>query len=308
MTISAKVIAHSSQPGAPDLITLQCRYPRFIHAEAKTHRVMSIDDAEYEFLQEISFMDDANLSRNASSSRAIPIKRMIQDVIDDPAMPVAWGSKKPGMQAGEECTNKIDTGDYTGFSREGAWLFARDNAVDVAKGFAEAGYHKQIVNRLLEPFGHISVVVTATEWDNFFALRCHPDADPTMRALAEAMRDAIQASKPGPLEWHLPYINSADVENVRKHPTGYGVEGNSSWYPLAMISAARCARVSYLNHDGTDPDIEKDLALAKRLLDSRHMSPFEHQAQAWTYGVYKSHLSGNFNGWYQHRKIIEARE
>lgn len=316
MTISAKVIAHSSQPGNPDLITLQCRYPRFIHAEAKTHRVMSIDDAEYEFLQEISFMDDENLSRNASSSRAIPIERMIQDVIDDPAMPVAWGSNKPGMQAGEECTNPVRINviadDGTGLlelplgvRNETAWLSARDAAVHHASAFAKAGYHKQIVNRLLEPFGHISVVVTATEWDNFFALRCHPDADPTMRALAEAMRDAIAASRPLDVDWHLPYVTDKDwrLEHGPKFPTK-----QEAFNHLAMISAARCARVSYLNHDGTDPDIEKDLALAKRLLDSRHMSPSEHQAQAWTDGVYKSHLSGNFNGWYQHRKMIEARE
>jgi len=167
MTITAKVITHSCAAGVPDLITMQCRYPRFIHAEFMTHRVFS---------------------RNASSSRAIPIERMIQDVIDDPAMPVAWGSNKPGMQAGVELP-------HWRVARE-CWLDARDAAVERAKEMMNLGAHKQIVNRLLEPFGHISVVVTATEWDNFFALRCHPDADPTMRALAEAMWDAITASLP----------------------------------------------------------------------------------------------------------------
>ncbi|PTX49077.1 thymidylate synthase Thy1 [Gemmobacter caeni] len=285
MTITAKVIAHSRAEGVPDLITLQLRYPRFIHSEFMTHRVFS---------------------RNASSSRAIPIERMIQDVIDDPAMPVAWGSNKPGMQAGEECRELVDVPEVNSFgepfdqtlTRELAWCSARNRAVEVASAFAKAGYHKQIVNRLLEPFAHISVVVTATEWDNFFALRCHPDADPTMRALAEAIRDAIAKSNPHRVPNHLPYVtlkeSFADVGNM---------PGKEVWAKWAMISAARCARVSYLNHDGTDPDIEKDLALAKRLLEARHMSPFEHQGMAIKD---RNIRSANFVGWAQHRVLLES--
>lgn len=271
MTITAKVIAHSRAEGVPDLITLQLRYPRFIHSEFMTHRVFS---------------------RNASSSRAIPIERMIQDVIDDPAMPVAWGTNKPGMQAGPE-------GDWMYVvDCKDRWLTACEAMVDEAKRMASYGAHKQIVNRLLEPFAHISVVVTATEWDNFFALRCHPDADPTMRALAEAMRDAIAKSNPHRVPNHLPYVtlreSFADVGNM---------PGKEVWAKWAMISAARCARVSYLNHDGTDPDIEKDLALAKRLLESRHMSPFEHQGMAIKDGNIRS---ANFVGWAQHRVLLES--
>ncbi|WP_191569175.1 FAD-dependent thymidylate synthase [Paracoccus yeei] len=296
MTIEAKVIAHSRAAGAPDLITLQLRYPRFIHSEFMTHRVFS---------------------RNASSSRAIPVERMIQDVIDDPAMPVAWGSNKPGMQAGEECTNPVVLPDLEAWTRgedygsaytaQEAWLEARDLAVRSARGFAAAGYHKQIVNRLLEPFAHISVVCTATNWQNFFDLRCHPDADPTMRALAEAMRDAIEESVPvefthGKDFWHLPYVETGDWHAVidRLNTTG-GTLKNDFSNTLAMISAARCARVSYLNHDGSNPDIEKDLALAKRLLESKHMSPFEHQAVR-SPGT----KSANFLGWRQYRQMIEA--
>lgn len=309
MTITAKVIAHSRASGAPDLITLEARYPRFIHAENKTHRVMSIDDAFYEFLEETSFMDEDKFSRNASSSRAIPIEKMIQSVIDDPAMPVAWGSNKPGMQAGEECTNAVhivthdDPRAILRWTAQEAWEVARDRAVEIARGFAAAGYHKQIVNRLLEPFGHITVVVTATEWSNFFDLRCHPDADPTMRALAEAMRDAIQASVPaigGLNGLHLPYVDMRDIQNwpVTERP-------EPDWHTLAMISAARCARVSYLNHDGTKPDIGKDLALARRLLDSKHMSPFEHQAIADPEN-WNRHQHANFRGWRQHRHMVAA--
>lgn len=293
MTITAKVIAHTRAAGAPDLITLQARYPRFIHAEAKTHRLMRIDDAEYEFLQEISLMDDENLSRNASSSRAIPIERMIQDVIDDPAMPVAWGSNKPGMQAGAEIDTLVKFRNDA-VPPEAAWLRARDNAVTLARNFAAAGYHKQIVNRLLEPFGHISVVVTATEWDNFYALRRHADADPTMEALANAMWEAMQASTPVEDHHHLPYISMEERQSL--------VVDHKLWVSdVANISAARCARVSYLNHDGSKPVISKDQALSKMLLDSMHMSPFEHQA---TRGDDQS-LWGNLTGWHQYRKELE---
>lgn len=251
MTIEAKVIAHSSHEGCPDLITIQARYPRFIHSEFMTHRVFS---------------------RNASSSRAVPIDRMIQDVLDDPAMPVAWGSNKAGMQAGGEINFPYDA--------KVQWNLAMTSAVYHAKHLADLGLHKQIVNRVLEPFSHIIVVITATDWDNFFALRCHPDADPTMRALAEAMRDAIDLSVAWNLkigEWHKPY------GGMLKH------------------SAARCARVSYLNHDGTEPDTGKDDDLAQMLIDSGHWSPFEHQATPTP-----NERHANLNGWMSHRTALGA--
>lgn len=300
MSITAKVIAHSRASGAPDLFTLEARYPRFIHAENKTHRVMNIDDAEVEFLQETSFMDDEAFSRNASSSRAIPIDKMIQSVIDDPAMPVAWGSNKPGMQAGEEIDTLVKFRNDA-VPPKAAWLRARDNAVTIARGFAEAGYHKQIVNRLLEPFGHITVVVTATEWSNFFDLRCHPDADPTMRALAEAMRDAIEMSEPNDWdEYHLPYVVQSDWDWAYDENR---VNGSGLFAPLAMISAARCARVSYLTHSGEHPKIQSDLALSTKLQQSKHASPFEHQAQADPEHL-RQYEHGNFTGWVQHRKVL----
>lgn len=288
MTIIAKVIADSIGAESPRITSLQLRYPRFIHAELMTHRVFS---------------------RSASSSRAIPVERMIRDVIDDPAMPVSWGSNKPGMQAGEEIDEYVENWNRfsdlrpTMISAKDGWLVARDAAVVAARAFAEAGYHKQIPNRLLEPFAHISVIVTATEWDNFFAMRCHPAADPTMRALAEAMRDAMDASEPALLEvgeWHLPYITDAEYWSARSKGITEVTSYPTSWLPL--ISAARCARVSYMNHDNSAPDITKDIELANRLLAEKHMSPSEHQARIGGHRL----LSGNFaEGWEQHRKMIE---
>lgn len=309
MPISARCILKSSFSGMfkiPDLYTVVARYPRIIHAEAKTHRIISMSDAEYEFMQEISVMDDPNLSRNASSSRAVPIQRLIDEALNDPAFPVEFGSHQPGMQAAAPtgklvgCYQTPADGvlDYNEVPPEDAWLTARDWAVSVAKGFMEAGYAKQVVNRLLEPFTHITVLISSTEWDNFFKLRRHPDADPTMRALADAIWDAMQEPEES-LEmpeygWHLPFI--------AKEERGCFATGREA----AMVSAARCARVSYLRHDGSKPRLSDDIALSERLLSSGHMSPFEHQGRVPAHDDMGNHLKcGNFVGWHQFRKMVE---
>lgn len=195
-TISAQTILRSRHSQRPDkvLSTLLLRYPRWIHAEFMTHRVFS---------------------RNAASSRAIPIKKLIQDVMENPAIPLFWGKNQKGMQANEEChalvefgEEWVDTGigllpDTKRLAREEAWLLARNQAVNAAEAFMNAGYHKQIVNRLLEPFAHITVLVSATEWENFLELRDHKDAEPHIRMLAQEIRkclertDDIQTLQPG---------------------------------------------------------------------------------------------------------------
>lgn len=283
MTISAKVIEDSISVPGKRITTFQLRYPRFIHAELMTHRVFS---------------------RNASSSRAIPVSKLIEDIIRDTAMPSHWGKNQPGMQADEEHDQRVSAPWCNGtMSREGAWENARDGAIKMATLFHEAGYHKQIVNRLLEPFSHINVVVTSTEFENFFALRAHPDAQPEIRILAEEMLKAIRSSKPQTCldgEWHLPYITDEDWDMVHLE---YGTRG--AVHLLKEISAARCARVSYLTHEGKKPDIEQDLKLFERLAGGVpiHASPMEHQATP----LYKSdnvRLQGNFNGWIQFRKML----
>ena len=169
MTISAEIILDSINTQGDRLTTMQLRYPRFIHAEFMTHRVFS---------------------RNASSSRAIPVATMIKSIQNDPAVPIHWGKNKPGMQAKEEHDDLIALHEDRGsidFTKEQAWFAAMESSLSMAKAFADAGYHKQIINRLTEPFQHINVVVSATEWSNFYALRCHEDAQPEMRALADEM-------------------------------------------------------------------------------------------------------------------------
>lgn len=312
-TISAQIIADSLSPHGKRLTTLQLRYPRFIHAEFMTHRAFS---------------------RNASSSRAIPVERMIEDIIADTAMPKYWGANQRGMQAGEEIDTPVnatrlmqsDRKTLWGFgeflahapeninigaiadlslAKENHWNDARDFAIYAAWAYHNAGYHKQIVNRLLEPFMHINVVVTATEWDNFFHLRDHKDAEPHIQELARTIRGAMAGSEPEKLssgEWHLPYIRYDD----RKKLTNYGAGEEDT---LAKISAARCARVSYLTHDGRETTFEEDVALYERLVgDPMHASPMEHQAYAdhQDAGTWREpELWGNLVGWCQYRKMLE---
>lgn len=127
------------------------------------------------------------------------------------------------------------------------------------------GLHKQVVNRILEPFQWMHTIVTATAWSNFFKLRLHPAADPNIHELARVMKEAMEVSTPTERMTHTPYVGGLADE----------------YYGLAsLISAARCARVSYLNHDGSVPDAEKDIALACMLKDAGHASPFEHVAFA----------------------------
>lgn len=275
MTIEAKIIEDSIGDHGVRLTTMQLRYPRFIHDEFLTHRVFS---------------------RNASSSRAIPVDKIIQQVIDDCAMPVKWGKNQPGMQADEELDPLAE-----GIAVHQAWLAARDAAVKQARVMVKFGAHKQIVNRILEPFAHISVIVTATEWGNFFNLRCDPGADPTFQALAESMRTVMDGGTPilrrgktgdnDISNFHLPYISA---EEKISNPTDI----------LIKCSAARCARVSYLNHDGSTPSIEKDLALYDRLVGSKplHASPVEHQAFPYYDGFV---WCNNFRGWHQYRYDVE---
>ena len=152
MPVNVEIIKYSASPNDIKIASVRMRYPRMIHSELLTHRMFS---------------------RNASSSRAIPIERMIKDVIEDPAMPLFWGAAQKGMSVSTEIENKM--------LATRRWLAARDAAVEQARLLHSLGLAKGIVNRVLEPFAHINVIVTATDWANFFALRCHPDAQPEIR-------------------------------------------------------------------------------------------------------------------------------
>ena len=299
MGFDATVLADSVSPAGHRLTTLEATFPRFVLAEFNTHRVFS---------------------RNSASSRAIPIVKQIRRVLEAPYVPIEFGSNQPGMQAGPP---------LEGERREAAereWLAARDDAVrrtlrlitDPA-AVAEDGdllealerteavikeraqpaewlnVHKQVANRLLEPFMWHTVIVTATEWDNFWNLRCHSDAQPEIRLIAERMRAAIDSSRPealGPDEWHLPLVRSEDRE-----------EGVST-EELIKVSVGRCARVSYLTHAGKR-DLAADVELHDRLISSGHMSPLEHPARPLGEDeLGEDEWSGNFHGWLSYRKTV----
>lgn len=256
------IIKDSIQESGNRLTTFELCYPRFIHQEVLTHRVFS---------------------RNAASSRAIPIKKFITEINENPAMPVEWGKNRSGMQADEQIPD-IE-------AAKSEWRTASKLAIEAAEKLQKLNLHKQVVNRILEPFQWISVIISATDYENFFSLRCHKDADPTIQYLANLMKYEYNKSIPTKIkrnDWHLPYITEKDLIKLNESQ-------------LCMVSAARCARVSYKNHNGTESDIEKDLILANKLKESRHLSPFEHQAKA----INQDNFVRNFKGYIQFRSMIE---
>ena len=223
-------------------------------------------------------------SRNSASSRAIPTSKLLERVEHDPVLPLEWGRNKAGMSADEVLSEQEEE------EAKRVWLSARDAAMAHARALLALKVHKQELNRVLEPFLWHTVIVTATEWENFFALRCAAAAQPEIRAAAFKMLEAIDASKPQRVDygqWHLPLVQdderSLDIETQK------------------MISAARCARVSYLTHEGTR-EIEKDIELHDRLSSERHLSPFEHVATP----APDVEFHANFRGWLQMRREIEA--
>jgi thymidylate synthase ThyX len=196
------------------------------------------------------------------------------------------------------------------------WLQAASAAALFAEDMMRIGLHKQVANRILEPFQHIHVLVTSTEWDNFFDLRCHEDAQPEIHELADRMYHAMKLSTPTPLDygdWHLPYINKDDWHAI-VNEVGNPFNGGGIVELAKKVSAARCCRVSYLKHDGQNPSVEEDIKLFNRLAEAVpvHSSPLEHQAtpdEMKYAGLYETpkewsnpSLHGNFKGWIQFRK------
>lgn len=259
MDAEARVLADSISPRGKRLTTLEVKFPRFVLAEFNTHRM---------------------LSRNSASSRAIPVAKQVNKLTaDNMFVGEHWGSNKPGMQAGAELEGEVLE------EVKAIWRETGRYVIEQAKRLEKLGLHKQKTNRIMEAFMWHTVIVTATEWDNFYALRDHPAAQPEIRDAAIVMREAMKASTPIELgygEWHTPLILPEED------------------FPLPeriWISGGRCARVSYETHDGRRDPVE-DVGLHDRLSNDGHMSPFEHQARPLEENEQQE---GNFIGWYQHR-------
>lgn len=269
--VHAEILLDSLNPyNGVRLTTFKLRYPRAIHAELMTHRVFS---------------------RNASSSRAIPYKKMRALVEGDALyLPPVWGWNQPGMQQKPEPCPPEVVAQADAIVRE-----LRDKTLEAADKLAALGIHKQQVNRYLEPFGHIAVVLTGTEFANFYQLRSHGDAEPVIQILSDKMLEAYAASVPVPCMAHLPFMRPEEL--------------SADWVQNAKRSAARCARVSYLNHEGKEPTLEEDMQLYDRLMLStpKHASPVEHQGFVEWDGagmLGPDSFSGNLRGWHQFRKYI----
>lgn len=293
MAFSARVIADSVSPLGVRLTTFEVTLPRIVLSEFNTHRVFS---------------------RNSASSRAIPVPKRIEQVLSDPFIPNYWGANQKGMQA------KASLEAAAAEAAEAVWMEALASAVESAKKMQDIGAHKQLANRLLEPFMWQTIIVTATEWANFFALRDNEMAQPEIHEAARLMRAAYTASTPtliGYGEWHLPLIQPEERDGKFE----FSEEARK-------ISSARCARVSYLTHDGIR-DLAADLVLYERLVSGGHMSPLEHvatpvkpimvQVDEKLYdglgrvSTMKKWIEipqdlGNFRGWKQLRKFVPHEE
>lgn len=270
--ISARIIADSVNPTGKRITTVEATFNRYILAELNTHRM---------------------LSRNSASSRAIPVARILREVLRNPAVPVKWGRNQAGMQART---------DLVGFRRdlvEALFLLARYPAVIFAWVLSKLGLHKQIVNRIVEPWMWHTAIITSTEWENFFKLRRHKDAQPEFHVLADRIYEVMYWSRPQELkwgDWHLPYTD--DQDNVTTPPL-VPLDWNMRYPIRALISAARCARVSYVRQN-EKREHAKDIDQAVGLQNNGHWSPLEHQAEA-----VEGFDGGNFHGgWKQFRKFF----
>lgn len=317
--IWAAMLAHSVNPWGEQVMSMRLHYPRFIHAEFMTHRMFT---------------------RNASSSRAIPVRRMLDQVKHNPAKPVHWGQNQAGMQANGEHDAPITLPDFAvdldktlenGYTTyidvpadpDFVWEQAMESAAYFAEALADAGYHKQVCNRLLEPGQYMNVVMSTTDIANFFALRVHPDADPNIKELSACMYEAYIGSIPQRLqeyEWHLPYIESSRMDNGELH---YFLNGERCTLNDAIMVSVSCAAQSSYRRLDTSIDKAKNLFL--RLSDGCpiHASPFEHPCRPFNTGEHDVRTQaymllkeadvfcpeaplycGNFRGWTQYRKMM----
>lgn len=257
----ATIIADSINEDGKRLTTFELVYPRYIHSEVMTHRVFS---------------------RNASSSRATPLKVTLDEVRQDPVFFDYVGKNQAGMVAGEELTYE----ELVDFQKH--WNAIGVMVARYVENLAtDYNIHKQTLNRMLEPWLRIRTLVTVTDIEGFFKLRLAPDAQPEIQSLANAMLYAMNKSKPKKSEIHLPYITSAELAS-----------DSVDLLTWVKVSVARCARVSYARHDGKESQIAEDVKLHNRLLESGHYSPFEHIARP-ALGRY-----ANFDGWQSYRNRL----
>lgn len=293
-SISAKVIAKSINENGTVITTFELDYPRYIHAEVMTHRVFS---------------------RNAQSSRAVPVANTLQ-INQDFVRPIVYGANIPGMSS-KESLQGFELAQVAGI-----WEAEAKHAFEVSKQLADLGLHKQWANRITEPYSKIKVVLTTTEKDNFYWLRIDEDAaQPEIVELAQRMKEADEAVLPVKLDkgmWHLPYVEFAYNIEVDDNVSQIFIDSNEKRLKLKdaiKISASCCAQVSYRR---LDDSLEKALSIYDKLFSGPkpHLSPTEHQAKVGskhmdfrTKGI--THIdrngtawSGNLRDYIQYRQLL----
>lgn len=278
MYTTAKIIEDNLSPSGIRITSFEITYPRIIMAEINTHRV---------------------LAKSSASSRAIPVADKIKDVMARPFVPRVFGKNKSGMQATEDLT-----GEDAKKARD-LWMAGLNGALMVAREMSETKVHKQLANRILEPYSYVTTVITGTEWDNFYKLRNSKEAQPEFEELASLMQEAYKKHVPYAQErYHLPYVTVEErqaQEDVMK---------------LFHVSAARCARVSYKSlKTGRASTFDDDMELCNKLITAGHMSPFDHPGCADDILRYDEngkpvwaapHLHRHFYGWSPYRTCLEG--
>jgi hypothetical protein len=257
-----EILADSLNVATGDRITtfLLKRFPYTLVQEPSTHRILRWSGH--------CVSGDLNpfgetVSRSSASSRAIPISKIIERILEDPFIPT-WTAKQKGMQGKFDA---LDKGQIA-VANDG-WRKCMYAAIEQARILDEAGIHKQHANDLLKPYMRIPILVTGTEWENFFNLRCNKKTvRPGFYEQAVAMKEAYNTSEPvalQPGQWHIPFSGRLDDHLDLK--------------TKLKIVTARCARLSYASHDGVF-DRDRDISLHDTLLKEKHSNPFEHSAMA----------------------------
>ena len=255
--ISAKVIADSINETGQRLTTFELEFPRLILSECNTHGA---------------------IEKNTSSSRAIPVSKMLDHILEQNLKPIYFGSKKSGMQAGNELESiSLEVA-------KGLWEDSLEKAVFYANQLDALGVAKEVTNRITEPYQLIKAVWSATDWDNWFNLRLEKDADPNICMLAFKMHEAMSKSDPILLkkgDYHLPYVESWTEKDTGKKVYSYVDNyGEYVWMNLEQAikySVASCAQVSYRSEGMT---LEKAEKIWNMLVKSEvvHASPLTHIA------------------------------
>ena len=297
--VHIKADSYNQATGDRMVTVLLTRFPYTLVQELATHRLLR-QGGVVEVLGDTNPFTEVT-SRSSASTRAIPVERVIQRILDDPFIP-QFSQHQKGMQGVE-----IDDPEFQ-YKNAMIWRQALEQNIQLARQLAAQGVHKQHVNDLLKPFLRIPILITATEWENFFHLRTDKPCRPEFRVWAIAIKQAMEQSTPKvlkPGDWHIPFGDQM--------PPGLSLSEQ------LQVATARCARLSYATHDGKR-DVQEDMRLYNQLLQDGHMGPFEHCAMAvadyftappkiacYAYlpGQMQPVFTRNFRGFYSYRAMVE---